>query len=191
MPGLPGDLRRWALEIAQVTVSAILLFVVIDTWAAQPFVVEMHSMDPTISAGDHVLIDKLSPRWDEYARGEIVVFDAPAPYDADGIPYVKRVIALPGERVQLENGRVYVTGADGLTTRLPEEYLPAAVRTLPTDPSGTGSWTLAGDELFVLGDNRAASVDSRRFGPIERDRIRGRAWLRYLPLDRIGIVGGA
>jgi signal peptidase I len=188
VPGFPTDLRRWGVEVVQILLLAGAIYLAMTAFLAEPFVVEMRSMEPTIASNDRVLIDKLTPRWDAYGHGEVVVFDAPPPFDRDAVPYIKRVIALPGERVQLENGRVYVTDVEGLTRRLDEPYLAADVRTLPQGRSGAIEWTVGEGEIFVLGDNRSASVDSRTFGPVETTRILGRAWFRYLPLERIGII---
>jgi signal peptidase I len=191
IPGLPRDVRRWAIEVVQIVLVAALLYLVVSSFVTQPFAVEMDSMEPSITAGDHLLVDRLSPRWDEYARGEIVVFNAPAPYDTDGVPYLKRIIGVPGDRVQLENGRVYLTEQGGATARVGEPYLDAGTTTLPQGPDGAISWEVGEDEYVVLGDNRGGSIDSRTFGPIHRSRIIGRAWVRYLPLDRISWLSGA
>jgi signal peptidase I len=191
VPGLPRDARHWAIEVVQIVVIAALLYLVLSSYVTQPFQVEMDSMEPAIVAGDHVLVDRLSPRWDDYARGEVVVFSPPAPYDGDGVPYIKRVIGLPGDRVQLENGRVYLTEPGGGTVRVDEPYLEPDTATLPQGRDRSLSWEVAEGEYFVLGDNRHRSIDSRTFGPIDRSRIIGRVWVRYLPLDRLGLVTAA
>lgn len=185
VPGMPADLRRWALEVTQIVLLAVLLYLVLTTFVGRPFAVEQRSMEPTLRSGDHIVVDSLTPHWDAFERGEVVVFDAPAPRDDDGAPYVKRVIGLPGDRVQLVNGRVYVTPPGGVPTRLAEPYLAEARSTLPQDAIGTRDWMVPDGAYFVLGDNRSDSVDSRTFGAIPRERIVGRALLRYLPLDRI------
>ena len=190
MSGLPADLRRWAWQAAQVVVLTALLFTVTNALVGQPFRVEQRSMEPTLAAGDHVLIDKLSTRWSPLGRGDVIVFDAPGSYGGDGIPYVKRVIGLPGETIQIENGRIYVTPVDGLPRRLAEAYLGDGEVTLPQGVEGRRSWTVPDDAYFVMGDNRSDSVDSRTFGVVPVDRIVGRALLRYLPLDRIGMLDG-
>lgn len=189
VPGLPGDARRWTLEVVQIVLVAALVYLVLSTFVTQPFEVEMDSMTPALVAGDHLLVDRLSPRWNDYARGEVVVFDAPAPYDADGIPYIKRIIGVPGDRIELENGRVSLTTPGGTTDRVDEPYLDPGTTTLPQGPDGTRTWEVGEEEYFVMGDNRDGSVDSRTFGPIARSRIVGRAWFRYLPLDRLGLLG--
>jgi signal peptidase I len=189
IPGLPADSRRWAREVVQIVVVSALLFLVVNTFVAQPFEVQQRSMEPTLASGDHILIDKLSSRWSPYARGDVVVFHAPGQYDADGIPYVKRIIGMPGDTILIENGRIFVMPVGGVPTRLDEPYLAAGEASLPQGAEGRREWTVPEHAYFVLGDNRSDSVDSRTFGAIPLDRIVGRAWLRYLPIDRIGPIG--
>lgn len=188
IPGLPNDLTRWGREIAQIVVAIAALYLVVHTFLTQPFEVELRSMEPTLQAGDRILVDKLTPRWDGYDRGDVVVFEAPAPYDADGVPYVKRVVAVAGDTVELVNGRVYLTPRGGLPARLDEPYLATGELTL-VKTATTDRWTVPPGAVFVLGDNRAESVDSRTFGPIDLERVAGRAWIRYLPLDRLAWLG--
>ena len=188
LPGLPTDPRRWAGEVARIVVLVAVLFLVISTFVGQPFDVHQVSMEPTLAAGDHLLIDKLSPRWSPYVRGDIIVFHAPDPYGADGIPYVKRIVGMPGDTVQIENGRIYVAATGDPPTRLAEPYVADGEATLAQGAQGRIAWTIPDDAYFVLGDNRSDSVDSRTFGAIPRDRIIGRAWLRYLPFDRMAIL---
>ena len=188
VPGLPRHPRRWAVEVLQSILLAALLFAVINNFVAQPVQVELSSMVPTLAPGDRLLVDKLTPRWDPYRRGDVVVFDAPSPYDADGVPYVKRVIGLPGETVLLENGGIFIAAPGGAPVRLDEPYLDGAGPTLPRGTAGETTWRVPDDAMFVLGDNRGGSIDSRTFGAISLDRVIGRAWVRYLPIDRIGVL---
>ena len=148
---------------------------------------------PTVNPGEYVLIDKISPRFNDYQRGDIVVFQPPEGFGQGGIPFIKRVIGLPGDVVNLENGRVFVQQPGGSPVRLEEPYVVHSIGggtspTLPRDAQGTTSWTVAEGTYFVMGDNRPDSQDSRVFGPVSRELIVGRAWLRYFPLDRMGFV---
>jgi signal peptidase I len=188
IPGMPADLRRWAFEVARTVLLVAALYLVLSSFVVQPVEVEMRSMEPLLVEGDRLLVDRLSLRWDTPRRGEIVVFDAPPPYGDDGVPFVKRVIGLPGETVQIENGRLYVSGPDAPPSRLDEPYLPAGTLTLPQGTAGTRIWEVPEGAIFVLGDNRGESLDSRTFGPVDLGRLVGRVLVRYLPLDRIGFV---
>lgn len=178
------------LEIVETIVLTLVIYLVIHNFVAQPFEVEQNSMVTTIQPSDYVLIDKLTPHWNDYVRGDIVVFQPPDGYEQGGVPFIKRVIGLPGETVRLENGSVFVTPANGVEVRLTEDYVVTGTDgrpapTLPRDAQGTSEWVVQEGEYFVMGDNRPESQDSRFFGPIERDLIVGRAFVRYFPLDRI------
>jgi signal peptidase I len=179
------------LEVIETLVLTLVIYLLIHNFVAQPFEVEQNSMVPTVNPGEYVLIDKISPRFSDYQRGDIVVFQPPGGYGQGGVPFIKRVIGLPGDTVSLDNGAVFVAAPGGSPVRIDEAYVVrgadgAASPTMPRDPAGTTSWTVPAGSYFVMGDNRPASQDSRVFGPVERDLIVGRAWLRYFPLDRIG-----
>ena len=194
--GRPAQPRRrlgCALEIVETLVQTLVIYLVIHNFVAQPFQVEQSSMVPTVNPGEYVLIDKISPRFEDYQRGDIVVFQPPKGFGQGGVPFIKRVIGLPGDTVSLENGRVFVKPAGGSPIRLEEPYVVraidgAAAPTLPKNADGTSSWTVPAGTYFVMGDNRPNSQDSRFFGPVDRELIIGRAWLRYFPLDRVGFV---
>jgi signal peptidase I len=199
--GQPADTDRaaarrglgCALEIVETLVLTLVIYLLIHNFIAQPFEVEQTSMLPTILQREYVLIDKVSPRFADYKRGEIVVFNPPPGFEQDNVPFIKRVIGLPGDTVRLENGRVFVTPPGGDAVEIDEPYVikqadGRTAPTLPKDLAGTTSWTVPDGEFFVMGDNRPVSQDSRVFGPISRDLIVGRAWVRYFPLDRIGFL---
>ena len=182
-----------ALEIVETLVLTLVIYLVIHNFVAQPFEVEQMSMVPTVNPGEYVLIDKISPRFNNYQRGDIVVFQPPEGFGQGGVPFIKRVIGIPGDTVSLENGRVFVAPANGSPVRLDEPYVVrgidgTAAPTLPRNAEGTTSWTIAPGTYFVMGDNRPDSQDSRFFGPVKRELFVGRAWLRYFPLDRVGFV---
>lgn len=187
--------RGWGclLEVVETLVLTLVIYLLIHNFVAQPFEVEQMSMVPTIAQHEYVLVDKLTPRFDDYQRGDIVVFQPPPGYEQGGVPFIKRVIGIPGDTVSLRNGRVFVAPAGGSPVRLSEPYVATnvdgrTVPTIPRDANGTDEWTVPPFTYFVMGDNRGQSQDSRFFGPIERDLIVGRAWLRYFPLDRIGTM---
>jgi signal peptidase I len=144
-------------------------------------------METTLEPDHHVLIDKLTPRWASYARGDIVVIDPPfATAETANTPFIKRVIGVGGDRVELVDGVVVVNG-----TKLDEPYVydedGAPQRTEPTI-GGASEWLVPQGSVFVLGDHRGSSSDSRAFGPVEVAHVIGRAWLRYWPLDVFGVL---
>ncbi len=184
-----------AFEIVETLVLTLLIYLVIHNFVAQPFEVQQSSMSPTIVNGEYILIDKLTPRFDTYHYGDVVVFSPPAGsgLETQGIPFIKRVIGMPGDTVSLENGRVFVTRPDASPVRIEEPYVvqDADGSTAPTTcprPDCPLTWIVGEDEYFVMGDNRPQSQDSRVFGPVDDELILGRAWLRYFPLERIGLI---
>ncbi|HUF07301.1 MAG TPA: signal peptidase I [Candidatus Binatia bacterium] len=184
-----------AFEIVETLVLTLLIYLVIHNFVAQPFEVQQSSMVPTIVHGEYILIDKLTVRFDEYQYGDVVVFDPPSGSGlaTDGVPFIKRIIGLPGDTVTLENGRVFVTRPGESPVRIEEPYVrreeggSTAATTCPR-PDCPLTWIVGDEEYFVMGDNRPSSQDSRVFGPVDADLILGRAWLRYFPLERIGII---
>jgi signal peptidase I len=183
-----------AFEVVETLVLTLLIYLLIHNFVAQPFEVMQSSMFPSIAEGEYVLIDKLTPRFEGYDYGDVVVFNPPngSGLDTEGIPFIKRVIGLPGDTITLENGRVFVTRPGASPVRIEEPYilLRDDGTAAPTECSRVDcplEWIVGEDEYFVMGDNRPSSQDSRVFGPIDADLILGRAWLRYFPLDRLGI----
>jgi len=174
-------------EVVETLVLTVLIFLGIQTFVAQPYKVQQGSMETTLLQDQYVLVDKLTPRWATYSHGDIVVFDPPESWTSvGGVPFIKRVIGLPGDRIELRDGLVYVNDI-----RLREDYLFSANgRPESTDPTpgGATSWLVPEDGLFVMGDHRRNSADSRSFGPIEVSHVIGRAWLRYWPFDTFGIL---
>jgi signal peptidase I len=175
-----------AMELATTLVLALVLYLVIHSFVVGTYRVEQVSMVPTLRPDQHLLIDKLTPRFDSYSRGDIIVFHPPGSAP-DDIPYIKRVIGEAGDRVQLGDGRVWVNGVV-----LDEPYLsddgPGHGATEPEEPDRLTAWDVPAGMLFVMGDHRARSVDSRSFGPVAVDEVIGRAWLRFWPLDGLGLV---
>ena len=114
-----------AFEIVETLVLTLLIYLVIHNFVAQPFEVQQSSMSPTILNGEYILIDKLSVRFDGYHYGDVIVFNPPAGsgLETDGIPFIKRVIGLPGDTVSLENGRVFVTQPGESPVRIEEPYV--------------------------------------------------------------------
>jgi len=160
-------------EIVKIVIIALLIVVPIRYFIFQPFFVKGQSMEPNFSSGDYLIVDEITYRFRPPQRGEVVVFKYP---DDPSQRYIKRIIGLPGETIEIEEGKVIIYNKEG--GRMLEEsgYLSSSVFT-----SGNLRLTLGGNEYFVLGDNRIASADSRRWGPLPQENIVGRALIRVWP----------
>ena len=174
-------------EIVETLVLTLIIFLVIQNFVAQPYQVKQQSMERTLEPEQYVLVDKLTPRFDTYKRGDIVVFKPPEDWGDDETPFIKRVIGEGGDIVEIrDDGHVYVNDVE-----LDEPYVYADENGDPqstTAPLDQTSWTIPEGELFLMGDHRSNSADSRTFGPVEVDQVIGRAWLRYWPFNVFGIL---
>jgi signal peptidase I len=175
-------------EIVETLVLTLIIFFVIQTFIAQPYKVQQMSMEHTLEPDQYVLVDKITPRVDAYDRGDIVVFKPPADWaQPDDTPFIKRVIGLAGDTVDVHDGSVFIN-----STQIDEPYLFAVKPGDPpqptTVPGDQHRWVIPAGELFLMGDHRANSADSRTFGPVPAEQVIGRAWLRYWPLDGFGIL---
>ncbi|HET7181811.1 MAG TPA: signal peptidase I [Candidatus Limnocylindrales bacterium] len=175
-------------EVVETLVLTVVIFLGIQTFVAQPYKVQQGSMETTLMPDQYVLVDKLTPHWAPYKRGDIIVFDPPETWTTGGtsVPFIKRVIGLPGDTVQLRDGLVYVNGV-----QLDEPYIfeeNGVPQTTDPQAGGASEWVVPLDQLLVMGDHRENSADSRTFGPIEIKHVIGRAWLRYWPFDTFGIL---
>ncbi len=174
------------LEIVETLVLTFVLFWVIQSFVAQPFQVRQHSMEHTIEDQQFVLVDRLTPHFDAYHRGDIIVFTPPDNAETPGgEPFIKRVIGVANDTIDLKDGDVYVNGV-----KLVEPYLYAVDgEAQPTLPDNERThWVIEPGQLFVMGDHRQQSSDSRLFGPIQIGQVIGRAWLRYWPLSTLEIL---
>lgn len=169
-------------EIVETLALTFLIFLGIQTFVAQPYRVQQQSMERTLEPDQYVLVDKLTPRFGPYERGDIIVFSPPGSFpQPDGAPLIKRVIGVAGDRVEIRNGSVWVNGE-----ALAEPYVYEGQPTNAT--GGRSEWMVPADAYFVMGDHRSSSADSRVFGTIDAGAIIGRAWLRYWPVDVFGIL---
>lgn len=178
---------RWS-EIAQVVLLTLAIVIPIRLFLANPFKVQGASMEPTYFDKEYLIIDELSYHLHEPKRGEVVVFRPPT--DPSKF-FIKRVIGLPGDTVELINGEVKVYNADHPNGWILDEtsYIDLADLTEDERESMTmRPVTLEKGEYFVMGDNRRASYDSRFFGPIEEETIVGRAFVRGWPVHRWGVL---
>ncbi len=168
----PSDSRktlRSILEIVQTIALAAVFYFVIDAVIGREMVQKI-SMEPTLVQGEILMVNKISYKFNEPQYGEIITFQYPLDPE---LAYVKRVIGLPGDVVEVKDGQVYVN--DQL---LNEPYISAA-------PEYEGIWEVPQDDLFVLGDNRNPSADSHVWGFVPEDNIIGKAFLVYWPVDKI------
>jgi signal peptidase I len=176
------------LEIVETLVLTLIIFWAIQSFVAQPFKVQQQSMQHTLEENQYVLVDKLTPRWDAYKRGDIVVFNPPPTWvqSGDHEPYIKRVIGVGGDRIEIHDGAVFVNG-----TKLVEPYVfQKDGQAQDTEPllNGIDSWVIPEGQLFLLGDHRQNSSDSREGGPVDISAVIGRAWLRYWPITTLEIL---
>lgn len=176
--------RGLLVEVAEVAVLALGLYLVIN-FILQTVHVIGSSMYPTLGDQDYLIATKIDYRLHPPERGDIIIMRDPMEAGRD---FIKRVIAVPGDRLLIRGGHVYVNGRI-----LDEPYINSGSWTEnadyppASDPAGV---VLRSDDYFVMGDNRNHSSDSRIFGVIHRDQIEARAWMRVLPLSRIGPVDG-
>ena len=173
-----------------------MIAVVVKTFLVQPFWIPSESMVPSIEVNDRVMVNKLAYEWGEPGRGDVVVFRDPAEPDIEEtIPeavirsvleavgvrtrgrddLIKRVVGLPGETLEIRDNRVVIEGV-----AVDEPYLDNGV-SMPDD----GPFTIGAEEVFLMGDNREFSFDSRRFGPIPLDEVIGRAFVIIWPLENV------
>lgn len=173
---------RLVVTLGETLIATFVVLILLQTFVGRTYAVEQTSMEPTLEPNQRLLVDRLTPRFDPYKPGDIVVFDAPAQIELPA-PLIKRVIAVEGSLVEIVGGRVVV---DGLA--LDEPYTFGAE---PTEPiTGQTAWLVQPGQLFVLGDHRSVSSDSRSFGPIEVSSVIGRAWLRFLPIEDAALLSG-
>jgi signal peptidase I len=177
-PPAPRPRRRWGRfllrEILLPLVVAVVLAMTIQATVARPFEISTGSMNPTIMPSDRVLANRFVYRFHDVGRGDIVVFQPPAQLGST-IPFVKRVIGLPGDVVEVRSGQVYVNGAVFIVDG-------AAVPRYSYGPE-----TVPADSVFVLGDNRNNSVDSHMWGFLPKPSILGEVFMTYWPLNRLRV----
>lgn len=177
------------LDLVETAVFALSIFVLIYVFLAQPHQVSGRSMVPNFQDGEFLLTNKLAYRTGIPERGNVVIFRAPATAHCPpggACDFIKRIIGVPGETVSIRSGKVYINGQ-----QLPEQYLPPEFVTRGDVFLSEGEQvTLAEDEYFMMGDNRPGSSDSRSFGPVPRTNFIGKAWIRYWPFNKAGIIPG-
>lgn len=179
--GFFGNLGGYAVEFIETIVIFGAIFAALYLFVAQFHKVSGSSMYPTYHNGDYLITEKVSYRFRTPQRGEVIVLKNPRDESQD---FIKRIIALPGDTIQISNNSVYLNGQ-----LLKEKYLPSGT------PTRGGAFITEGDiikagsnQYFVFGDNREHSSDSREWGPVTKEEIIGRAFFRYFPIQDIGLL---
>ena len=165
-------------EVGKIVFIALLIVIPIRYFLFQPFIVRGASMEPNFQHNDYLIVDQLSYRFREPQRGEVVVFGHP---EAFGRHYIKRIIGLPGEVIEIRDGKVIISNQEK------EKVLNEAEFLLDVQTFGDVRTYLAENEFFVLGDNRIASSDSRCWGALSGEDIIGRVFLRAWPFNNLTI----
>jgi signal peptidase I len=171
-PGSSPSMHPWLRDL----IVSVLIAAFIIVFLYQPVRVEGTSMLPVLEDQDRLFINKIAYRVGEIHQGDVVVFEYPRDHTKS---YIKRVIALPGDRLRIDHGNVYVNGL-----RLPEPYVPSRY----TDDRSEAELVLPPHEYFLMGDHRSISSDSREFGPVDRQLIYGKAVFVYWPMEQVGVV---
>lgn len=175
------SLGTFFLDVLEVVVFAIGIFFFVYLLILRPHKIKGQSMQPNFPDAEYLLTEKVTYYLRKPVRGDVIVFSPPVSEDDE---YIKRVIALPGETVRVQEGKVYVNGE-----LLKEEYLDDSVYTFDEGFLGEGvDFLVPEGKYFVMGDNREHSSDSRAFGPIAFNKISGRAWVVYWPPQESGVV---
>ena len=169
-------------EVSKIVLIALIIVVPIRVFVFQPFFVKGQSMEPNFHNSDYLIIDELTYRFKAPERGDVIVFKYP---NNPSQKYIKRIIGLPDETIEIQNNQIIISKYLDTMVLDESEYLASSVSTL-----GTVKITLSEDEYFVMGDNRTASSDSRKWGVLPEDNIIGRAILRPWPLEAYAKIEG-
>lgn len=169
---LKGNIRQILITILIVVVIFLGMH-----YSLQSYTVSGESMEPSFENGEWLLVDKLSYRFSSPDRGDVIIFDPPGNSDQ---PYIKRIIGMPGEYIEIRNGRIYISNDKG-----DFEYVENT--DFDDITSSNKSWEIPENSYFVLGDNRNNSSDSRAFGSVPEGNIIGRVWIRYWPPSDWGL----
>ena len=174
-PGPESFSWRAILEIVQALALAVIISVFLNLFVVQVTEVRQRSMEPTLLQSDRVLVSKIDYRLGRPQSGDVVVFN---PTSDTSIPFVKRVVAIAGDVIDLREGQLYVNGSAS-------DFPEAKGVTAPQSPQIVYPYTIPDGQFFAMGDNRAASSDSRSFGSQPYDRIIGKVIVRFWPFDRL------
>lgn len=179
----PAKKENFLIEILKFTVIALAIVIPVRTYIAQPFIVSGASMDPTFETGEYLIVDELTYRFEKPERGQVIIFKFPRNTKTY---FIKRIIGLPGETVDVRQGKVRILNdqyPEGIVLEEPYVSATHSVR-------DSFTVTLDANEYFVMGDNRAESSDSRSWGPLEEKFIVGRPIIRLLPVNKLDVLPG-
>jgi signal peptidase I len=170
-----------AWEVFKIFIISLAIIIPIRYFLIQPFFVQGASMEPNYQDGEYLIIDEISYRFRLPERGEVLVFKYPQnPSEF----FIKRIIGLPGETVKINGNQIIIENKTN-----PNGFILDESSYLKTVPSmGQETVTLKPDEYYVLGDNRAASFDSRRWGSLPKDDIVGKVWIKAWPISQAGLA---
>ena len=166
--------KPWWRELIEDVILAVLLYFAIDFCIGR-FRVENVSMETTFTEGELVMVNKLNYKFSEPRRGDVVIFHAPT---EPGKDYIKRLIGLPGDHIEIKDSQLYINGE-----AVEEPWLHEAIEY-------EGEWDVPEGQYFVLGDNRNHSSDSHVWGCVPRENLIGNAFFRYWPLSHISVIKG-
>lgn len=169
----------FAWELFKIALIALAIVLPIRYFLFQPFIVKGESMSPNFENGDYLIVDEISYRFSSPQRGDVIVFNYPKD---TAQRFIKRVIGLPRETVDITGGKVEIT-KNGEKSFLTEKYLSDDLKTI-----GNVNVVLADDEYFVLGDNRDYSYDSRSWGTVPQENIIGKAFFRIFPVSTLSQI---
>jgi len=174
------EVLDFLLDSLKILIIALIIVIPIRTFLFQPFIVKGSSMEPNYHSGDYLIIDELSYRLRDPQRGEVIVFEYPLNPKSK---YIKRIIGLPGETIEIKDSKIYITKDEEVLTINESIYLTPNDLEKWTTNNNKESIILKENEYFVMGDNRNYSSDSRRWGLLPRENITGRMMFRFSPVE--------
>lgn len=178
---LAKKIIEFVMDILETIVFIGSLFIVTYLFIIQPNQIRGASMEPTFYSGEYILTSKITYKFRPIHRGDVVVFQSPKNPDID---YIKRIIGLPGDSIMIKDGELYVNDFN-----VNESYISAKSNLWDSGYLKEGvPIQIPNDEIFVMGDNRPRSSDSREFGPVHIDTIIGQVFFRYFPTSKVGFI---
>jgi signal peptidase I len=168
--------KETVLESVKFILTVFVIWLFIRLFIMQPFLVDGASMSPNLETANYLIVDKLSYHFISPKRGDVVVFKFP---EDTSKYFIKRIIALPGDTIDIESGKTSITDASGKKYNIEDSFVKF------TSPYDTKNLTLKVDEYFVMGDNREHSYDSRTWGPVNKKFIQGKPFVRLFPFTQI------